>query len=747
MAGNDAEAEEEGGGTLERREDAGRGPAGVVKLWLMELELARKTEKKWRKRAAEVDKVRRGDARMGKTGREFNILAANVETLRPSLYSATPKPDVRRRFRDKDPLGKMAALALERALAASCDLYDFDGVMEQAVLDYLLPGRAVTRVRYVPHFAEKTGSDGQPYEAMAYEEVIAEHVDWQDFRRGPGRKWSEVPWIAFRSRMTVADFEEAFGKELTDDELKALAPDHVPDGVSDKEAKEEPNVFKRITTWEIFDKVKREKVFIAPAYASKPLKVELDKLKLRDFFPIPRPMYAVESSDTLIPVEEYRQYKDQAEELNTVTARINKLVSGMKVRGVYASVVKEFEQLLSGAAENDMIATNGAELFGSGKKLEDFIWMMPIREQAEVLMQLVQHREQVKQIIYEVTGLADVLRGATDPEETLGAQQLKANWGSKRMQRRSKEIQRYARDIIRLKGEIIAERFAPETIRMMTGLPVTPEMMALLRDDGQRGFRIDIETDSTVAGDVIEDQKAMTELLGGISKYVAEMGPAVASGYVPAPLAFRMLATAVRRFKMGREVEEEIDQLAGEQIGPDGQLQPPQLPAPPPSPEAQAQEAEMAMREREMAGAAEERQAKAQAEQQKAAVEQERAAAEADFRNRELDLQERTFAFSQQQHADAQDLERLKITEARAAREDGYEQDEIKRRADGLPADDYEENMNKLAEAVAQLAQAIVQGQQQQAQRDETIMQALMAPKEIVFDGKGRPTGVRPVLQ
>lgn len=295
------------GGALERRSDAGKGAAGLVKLWLMELELARKVEKKWRKRAAEVDRIRRGDAREGKRAKEFNILAANTEVLRPSLYSSTPKPDVRRRFRDKDPLGRVSALALERALAAACDLYDFDAVMEAAVLDYLLPGRAVSRVRYIPHFAEKMGQNGKPYEAKAYEEVIAESVDWQDFRRGPGRRWSEVPWIAFRSRMTVEDFEDAFRDSLTAEELKSINPDHVPDGVSDKEAEEEPSVFKRHTVWEIHDKLKRQKLFIAPACTAKPLKVEADRLRLREFFPIPRPLYAVESTDSLVPVEESRR--------------------------------------------------------------------------------------------------------------------------------------------------------------------------------------------------------------------------------------------------------------------------------------------------------------------------------------------------------------------------------------------------------------------------------------------------------
>jgi hypothetical protein len=219
----------------------------------------------------------------------------------------------------------------------------------------------------------------------------------------------------------------------------------------------------------------------------------------------------------------------------------------------------------------------------------------------------------------------------------------------------------------------------------------------------------------------------MTELLGGISEFVTSMGPAVQSGYVPAPLAFRMLAAAARRFKMGREVEEEINQLTGEQVGPDGQVQAPQLPAPPPSPEAQAREAEMAMRQQENA-------AKGQAEQAKAAAEQEARRQEMALRDRELALQERQHAFAEKQHADQQDLEKLKSAEARAAREEDYDNEERRSQAEALPPNGYEDDMKELAA----LVQAVLQGQQQQARRTQELIRALTAPKDAGQDGASR---------
>jgi hypothetical protein len=82
-----------------------------------------------------------------------------------------------------------------------------------------------------------------------------------------------------------------------------------------------------------------------------------------------------------------------------------------------------------------------------------------------------------------------------------------------------------------------------------------------LRDDKQRSFRVDIETDSTISGDYVADQKAITELLQGVSAFINDAGPAVESGYLPLEAAKAMIMAAVRRFKLGREVEDALDMI------------------------------------------------------------------------------------------------------------------------------------------------------------------------------------------
>ena len=97
-----------------------------------------------------------------------------MQTLQPTLYARTPKPDVERRFRDQDPVSRLAATLLERCLAYAVDAFNFDAVMRAVVEDRLLPGRGVARVVYVPHFGEPLPQHQEP---MAPDETPAADDD------------------------------------------------------------------------------------------------------------------------------------------------------------------------------------------------------------------------------------------------------------------------------------------------------------------------------------------------------------------------------------------------------------------------------------------------------------------------------------------------------------------------------------------------------------------------------------------
>jgi hypothetical protein len=113
--------------------------------------------------------------------------------------------------------------------------------------------------------------------------------------------------------------------------------------------------------------------------------------------------------------------------------------------------------------------------FGGSKEV--IIWL-PIDMIAQTITALVALRKQVIDDVYQIIGLSDIMRGQTDPQETLGAQELKTDYGSTRVRDKQSELVRVARDLAEITAEIITEKFNPVTMIEMsqTQLP-TQEMV------------------------------------------------------------------------------------------------------------------------------------------------------------------------------------------------------------------------------------------------------------------------------
>lgn len=539
-----------------------------------ELKIAERRDEKWRNEASKIEKRYRNDhADLPAKSKTFNILWANTETLRPALYSNTAKPDVRRRFGAGDAAARGGSMIIERAIEAMLDNSEFDVAMENAVQDMLLTGRGVARIHYRPtmemqevrmglaevnsdtepftRFADENGEERLPSfdnegaffmseeETVSSEKVEIEFIPWDRIRFGPARQWSEVQWIAFESIQTRQDMVDNFGEKGKSAPMTVL-----PEGY-DEDLPED--VVKRCRVWEIWDKRERKVIFISEG-ATEPMMEKDDPLNLEDFFPIPRPLYSVETDRTMLPVPEFTLYRDQADELDDITARINHLVNMLKVRGVYDAANEELGNIFK-TTEGTMIPAHNWQAFAERGGFRGTIDFVPLESTAQVLVGLYQERTRLIQSIYELTGISDIQRGASDPRETRGAQMLKAQFSSLRLQPRQKKVQRFVRDLFRLMAEVIGEVFSPETMTKITGIQVTPEMLDVLRDDDS--YQIDVETDSTVIADDAADKQAVSEYLNAVGQF---MQLALAGG-IPQEVAQKILLWASRRFKVSREVE------------------------------------------------------------------------------------------------------------------------------------------------------------------------------------------------
>lgn len=600
---------------------------------------------------------------------DFNILFANVETIVPAVINSPPAPDIRRRFGDADDAAKDVAELLERAIRVQVDDSRLQTELEKEAHDSFLAGRGVIRLRFKSDFirdekdeldaakqdaspggtAGDSGSEadeyanradapvlqesgregapgGAPAEKLANERICFEAVSWRDYRHGPSKRWEDRPWDAFRFVVSREDYGDAFDGELINTQI------------TDQEKKERGESANDLTGWEVWCRKTRQVKFIDDNGVV--LRVVPDPLGLKDFFCIGTPVQPIEVNGRLMPVNPFMIYRKLADELDLTTKRIGKITDAMKVKGWYPGDAGDLANMLS-ADDNEFVGIANADIWAANGGLAGAVAFWPIEKFIVVLKELYVAREQTKQAIYEITGISDIVRGASKANETLGAQQIKTQWGSLRIQKMQRMMERSARDLFVMMAEIIPAKFSRETLQAMTGIqliptqedltPVRPpqppqgeqmppeaqqqaqQVMAqaqqaeqarqtklanmqkvnqLLQQPLGLMYRIDVESDSTVKADLTRQKAEASEFLQGAATYFQAVGPLVQEGALPKDAAVEIFAANARLFNLGKSVEDTLEKLASDAKEQAGQ-------PPPPSPEEKKAQAEMAMKKQE----------------------------------------------------------------------------------------------------------------------------------------------------
>ena len=551
--------------------------SGEVAKWVAEIELYEKESESWVGRSKKIVKRYKDEREPKSTKARYNILWSNIQTLHPALYASVPKPNIDRRFQDDDDIGRLSALVLERSVTYFVHTELFDSVMKQAVLDRLLGGRGTSWVRYVPDIREGDEITDDVPATVYSEEVLPDYIHWEDFGHTYGRTWEEITAVWKKAYLSRKQLVKRFGAKG-----KTVPLDHSPKKLNDTKIDDR---LKKATVYEIWDKTDKKAIWIHKDVKT-PLDEKPDPLKLKDFFPCPKPLFATLANDSVIPVPDYVQYQDQAQELDDLTGRIRSITKSLKVAGVYDASAEGLQRLLSEGVENQLIPVQQWAVFGEKGGLQGVIAFLPIKEIAEVLVGLHDSREKVKAVIYEITGISDIIRGASDPNETLGAQELKGKYAGLRLDDKQKDVARFGCDLVRLMTEIIAEHFSMDTIKQVSGvkllteqekqqaqmpgpdgqpaqlpeeiqelmkLPSWEQIEKLIRNDAARCFRIDIETDSTIKIDQEADKASRVELLTAVGGFLQQ----AAAVPIPElqPLLMEMLMFGMKGFKVGRELE------------------------------------------------------------------------------------------------------------------------------------------------------------------------------------------------
>lgn len=728
-----------------------------LSFWLDHIETYEREFSDWEKRAKKIIKRYKDDRKdTGRGKAQFNILWSNVQTLIPALYANPPKPNISRRFEDDDDLGLFSSRVLERSASYFVTDKTFDDIMGQAVLDRLLGGRGTAWVRYEPVFSEKPSTitddviEGdeleQPEQELYSEDVVIDYVHYQDFGHTWARTWQEVRAIWRKVYLDRAELVKRFGEE-TGNAIPIATRQKELDGDQNQAANNKACIF------EIWDKRKKKAIWLHKEMPDI-LDEQDDPLQLKGFFPCPKPLYATLCNDNLVPTPDYILYQDQAIELDKLTGRIDRLVDALRVAGVYDKSAEGVERLLSEGTENKLIPVDNFAVLGEKGGLEGIISWFPIEQVVKTLSTLYDARDRVKADLYEISGISDIIRGASNPNETATAQQIKGQYASLRLDNMQGDVARFARDLVQIITEIIAEHFDLETVKQISGIKLMTEaekqqvMMAqqtgqeipeevtdlaslpswenieqVLRDDMARCFKIEVETDSTIKADQQQEQQARIEFLTAAGSFIQQ---SIESPPELQPLVMEMLMFGVRGFKVGKDLESTMKTMLMKLRKKAEQPQPEQ-----PNPEM----------------------AKVGLEEKKIAQEGEKTKAELTLKQQELGIKQQEVGLKQEELG----LKKTELLYRAKSDEDGRTHELTKERINAktkvspdLAMSDPDLNngmeVTPMQSAIENLGKTLTDGLMQmavmQAQSNQQVIAAVTKPKKVVRGKDGKIAGV-----
>lgn len=507
---------------------------------------------------------------------EFALFWANMEVLQPSIYARAPKPEISPRFKDRRELPRRAADLIERALVSDFEADDLHETLTATRDDLALLARGVVWV-------SEGARDGMSA-------PIADHLDWPDFRHGAASKWSMVPWVARRAWLTRAEWRQRFGPPPMSVKFG--------DGGGIDDALEAKAHFGKAPVWEMWHKTERLVLWLSES-AEDVLDAQEPWLNLTGFFPCPRPAYATTAPRSLTPIPDVVYYQAQLEEIERLTKRIHALLERLRLKGFYSAGQQDVSEALETAMNSmddraELVPVPSLAALGGGSVKDAVMWL-PIRDVATVIRECIASRQQLIADVYELSGLSDIMRGSTDPNETLGAQELKSQYGSIRIQKKQEEMQRLARDVTRLKAEILVEKtpieqllhmaqvddlptamdvqsqamqalrqgIPPEQIQQELANVVTlDEVQQLISDQRTRPFVLDIETDSTVQPDRVRERQQRMEFTSAVGGFIQQAAPVVMQAPMLGPITAETLRHLASAFDVPRALDAQIDELA-----------------------------------------------------------------------------------------------------------------------------------------------------------------------------------------
>jgi hypothetical protein len=589
--------------------------------WKQELTHAKEWLKPWHEEGKEILKRLKSVRPKNSAERRVNLFTSECLTKRAILYGKTPTVDVSRRWKDaEDDLARVGAEMVSRLLnddiASGSDGYQ--RALGYSLEDRLYVGMGQGRVRYEAKTERQHGvdtdsykgtadgatatstlasrvssrsgtgavvpvdvgpleangpgmqasppNDAAPPESITYECVKVDYAFWQDFLWSPCKYWEVNRWVAFGNDMGRKALATRFNKAtnpnvLVDGATLPLDTTTPPEG----RKKDEPEPpWGRARVWEIWDKDEHEVLWVTESGTV--LEVRKDPYGLKNFFPCPRPLFSLVTTEELIPRPDFVLAEDLYNDLDTLSTRMHLLRTALRVVGFYdASSKDELADLMNDTSENRMIPVQNWAALSEKGGISGAVQFFPVQEVAAALLALSQEYLALEARLYQVTGWSDILRGqGAATAVTATEQRIKANFGSARVQAIQDDFARFASELQALKYELICNLYEPSEIVRQSNMLRTPDAAIALQaaeflTQDSEAFRVKVQPETLALSDFSALKEERMEVVAAVGQYIGAATPLLELVPSAGPALLEILKWLVAALRGAGEIEGILD--------------------------------------------------------------------------------------------------------------------------------------------------------------------------------------------
>lgn len=525
----------------------------------------------------------------------------------------------------RDPLGETAAVLKERLAVNIAKSFDFLDVMYACRDDFLVTDFSIARAyyerdevkeyekNYITPVASNDGQDVIFYDSkgkevysdnikkdeqgffihsekvvdVENEKICLEPVLYKDVYIDPGiRRWNRVKRLAFRNYYSEVDFKRIFGATPYTEIALAISQRCEKDEASAKN--QDIEVFEY---WDSFEKecfyfTKDSSDFFKPLIypdsdANEDSSEEsFDQLNgiynLPGFYPCPKPLIINAPTSEFWPVPEFYQIIELLENIHLIFSRILLLTRAVRARLLYDKDIEGLAAAVNEAEEADAVGVTNLSgtLSKIGGNIKSAAQYLPIDELITGLGRMWENLQLSLDSLFRLTGTSDLLQGLTTEQsgKTLGERQIEEKYAINQILERQDKMAKFVRDSYELIADMALRNFKDESLNRY----IMPETLSekdlqnyipaleLLKNNEDR-FRIELETDSTIALNESYDKQMRIEMVNTLTSAIEKVASTASNSpalLIPELHALKFLLQGFRQAKMFQtEITQAIDNV------------------------------------------------------------------------------------------------------------------------------------------------------------------------------------------